>query len=104
MVGPGLPPMALVRPGLTQAQVDGFKNGLNGTLGAVQTNLVSQVFGKSLPLLGDNFRAAAEGGAAQLNHVTTLKNAVIGGLNSLSGAEEYTEAQVVTALNSALGC
>ncbi|MEQ1862930.1 MAG: hypothetical protein ABMA13_23660, partial [Chthoniobacteraceae bacterium] len=86
---------------LTQAQVDDFETGFGATLTAMQSNLVAQVFAEKLPLLGDNLQAAS-GSAVQLQFITTLKNAIVSGLGTLTGSATYTEAQVEGAINSAL--
>jgi Ca2+-binding RTX toxin-like protein len=88
--------------GLTQAQVDALETGLDQALAGIQSNLMAQVFAESLPIIGDNLLAAAGGGAAQLGYVTTLKTAVVNGLATLTGSAMYTEAQVESAINSAL--
>ena len=87
---------------LTQVEVDALEAGIDQTLSAIQSNLIAQVFADTLPVLGDNLQAAATGGAAQLNFVTALKDAIVSGLNTLNGAADYTEAQIEGAINGAL--
>ena len=89
-------------PTISQAQVDAFSAGFEATLNGIEGNLVEQVFGDTLPLLGDNLADAAAGGVPALHYVTALKTALKSGLATLSGGGSYTEAQVETALFSAL--
>ena len=83
-------------------QIAALKDGLNSTLTSIASNLVAQVFGETLPVLGNNLAAAANSGATELAYVTTLKNAIDGALGGLTGAASYTEAQVEMVLNGAL--
>ncbi len=87
---------------ITQAQVNQFAQGLAQTLSAVQSNLVNQVFAETLPILGNHLLGAASSGATQLAYVTALKDAIATGLGTLTGSAAYAEAQVESALNSAL--
>ncbi|MBE0546793.1 MAG: hypothetical protein IH627_03850, partial [Rubrivivax sp.] len=89
---------------ITQAQVDELRAGLAQTLTRIEGDLVAQVFGDSLPLLGDHLAAAAAaGGPAALHYVTAVQAALTDGLGSLNGSATYTEAQVEQALVLALG-
>ncbi len=87
---------------LSQTQVDALKAGLDQTLASIQSNVVAQVFGDTLPLLGDNLLSAATGGAAQLQFVTALKSAILSGMGTLTGSSNYTKAQIEGAINGAL--
>lgn len=98
---PGLS-VAASASGLTQAQVDAFETGLDTTLSSIASSLVSQVYAEQLSIVGDNLLAAANGEAAQLQFVSTLKGKIVEGLGTLNGAESYTEMQVETAINSKL--
>jgi Ca2+-binding RTX toxin-like protein len=87
---------------ISQATVDQLETGVTDIFAAVQSNLVAQLFGESFPLLGNNLAAAASSGTQALLYVTGMGNAITGGLNSLSGATEYTEVQVEQAVRNAL--
>ncbi len=89
-------------PTLTQAQVAQLVAGFEQTLTQIEANLVSQVFGDQLPLLGDHLGAAAAAGTPALRYITALKGALNDGLGTLNFAAVYTEAQVEQALASAL--
>ncbi len=96
------PPVAAAGMDLTQAQVDAFASGLAGSLGSIASNVVSQIFADSLPIVGDNLGDAAGAGAPALQFVSALRGAIGTGFATLSGSPTYTEAQLETALNSAL--
>ena len=89
-------------PSLTQAQVDSLAAGFEQTLTKIESNLVAQVFGENLPLVGSKLVDAAASGVPALHYVTALKTAVNSGLGTLTGSATYTEAQVEGALASAL--
>ncbi len=76
--------------------------GFDQTLTAIETNLVAQVFGENLPLLGTHLIDAAAGGAPALHYVTGLKTALDSGLATLTGSATYTESEVEGALLAAL--
>lgn len=87
---------------ISQAAVDQLEAGVTDTFASIQANLVAQMFSESLPLLGDNLAAAAGDGTQALLHVTSLANAITGGLNTLNGSATYTEVQVEQAVSAAL--
>ncbi|HEX2746961.1 MAG TPA: hypothetical protein VHM91_03095, partial [Verrucomicrobiales bacterium] len=87
----------------TQAEVDALIAGLENALTALEQNLIQQVFGDALPLVGNALSvAAATPGASPLHHLTGLKTAIKNGLSTLTGAPTYTKAQVEAAITSAL--
>ncbi|MEO8353557.1 MAG: hypothetical protein ABI680_17650, partial [Chthoniobacteraceae bacterium] len=87
---------------ITQAQVDSLAQGFSQTLTAIDNNLVAQVFGENLPLLGTHLLAAAGSGTPALHYFTALKTALNSGLATLTGSATYTESQVEGALFTAL--
>ena len=87
---------------ISQAQVDALAAGFGQTLSAIQANLVQQVFADTLPVVGNNLLEAANSGAPQLGYLTSVKDAITAGLGTLQGGGTYTEAQVASALNTAL--
>jgi len=87
---------------VTQAEVDALEAGLAATLTAIENGVVTEVFGETLPLVGDNFRVAWSNNVAGFRYVTTLRGAVVGGLATLTGAADYSPAEVATAINSRL--
>ncbi len=86
----------------TQAEIDAMRTGFEQSFAAIETNLIAQVFGDALPLVGDHLAAQAAQGAAAFHYVTALRTAIDSGLATLTGAATYTEAQVDAAVNSAL--
>jgi Ca2+-binding RTX toxin-like protein len=88
---------------ITQTQLGQLADGLDQTLSEIESDLVSQVFAETLPILGNNLADAAVNGAAQLQYVSALKAAIVNGLRSLSGPGTYSEIQVESAINAALG-
>ena len=89
-------------PGLSQDQVAQLVTGFDQTLSKIEGDLITQVFGDSLPLLGSHLASAAAGGAPALHYVTALKAALSAGLGTLTGAANYTQQQVEQALGTAL--
>lgn len=87
---------------VTQAAVDTFRAGLEQALAAIEANLIAQVFGDSLPLVGDHLAGAASQGLEALHYVTGLKTAINSGLPTLTGSANYAEAQVEQAINNSL--
>ena len=79
-----------------------METGLQEALTAIETNLIAQVFGDSLPLLGNHLAAEAAQGVQALHYVTGLKEAINHGLATLTGSQSYTEARVESAINDAL--
>lgn len=87
---------------ITQQQVTAFIQGFEQQLTKVEENLLEQVFGDALPLLGDNLLDAAAQGVQALHYVTGLKAAINSGLGTLTGAATYTQTQVQQAITNAL--
>lgn len=87
---------------VTQAEVASLISGLESSLTAVENALISEVFGESLPLLGNKLSQAAGQALPALHQVTGLKNAVKNGLATLNGAPSYTKAEVEQAITNAL--
>ena len=85
---------------ISGTQIAALKDGLESTLTSIASNLVSQVFADTLPLLGNQLSAAPTSGATQLAYVTTLKDTIVTKLSTLSG--DLTEMQFESALNTAL--
>lgn len=86
----------------TQAEINSLINGLEQTLTALEANVIQQVFGEELPLVGDQLASAAAQGLSALHHVTGLKDALKSGLGTLTGSATYTKAQVEQAVRDAL--
>ncbi|MGI8605380.1 MAG: hypothetical protein ACR2OZ_20595 [Verrucomicrobiales bacterium] len=63
---------------ITQGQIDQIEAGFEQWLTQLQANVVAQVFGESLPLLGNALSTAATQGAPALHHITALKDALKG--------------------------
>ncbi|MEO8351066.1 MAG: hypothetical protein ABI680_05005, partial [Chthoniobacteraceae bacterium] len=99
----GAPPADGPASSITQTQVDALSAGFDQTLTAIENNLVTQVFGENLPLLGTHLLDAAAGGTPALHYVTGLKTALHSGLSTLTGSATYSEVQVESAINGALG-
>ena len=94
-------------PTISQEKVAQLSAGFDQTLTSIENNLVAQVFGDSLPLLGDNLADAAASGAPALHYLTALKMALTNaltpaGLGAPDAEGNYTEGQVEGALLSAL--
>ncbi|MHA3773988.1 hypothetical protein ACXR0O_20850 [Verrucomicrobiota bacterium sgz303538] len=87
---------------LSPVQIDALEQGIAQTFTQLQSNLVAQVFAETLPVIGNNLADVATGGASQLQYLTTLKNALVAGLNSLDGATAHTEVEVEQAINNSL--
>ena len=87
---------------VTQAEVDSLISGLESALTAVENALISEVFGESMPLLGNRLSQAAGQALPALHQVTGVKNAVKNGLAVLNGSPTYTKAQVEQAITNAL--
>ena len=88
---------------VTQAEVASLINGLESTLTAVEIALINEVFGESMPLLGNKLSQVASQALPALHQVTGLKDAVKNGLAVLNGSPTYTKAQVEQAITNALG-
>jgi Ca2+-binding RTX toxin-like protein len=86
---------------ISQAQVDQLIAGVTQSFAGINGALGSQVFAEQLPLLGSNLQTVFNGGSASLQYLLGLRDAVLSGLNSLSGGG-YTAAQVQNAINVAL--
>lgn len=91
----GIAPLVTAGAGglVTQAEVAALIGGLESALMAVETALISEVFGKNLPLLGSRLSQAANQALPALHQVTGLKDAIKNGLTTLTGAATYTKAQ-----------
>ncbi len=87
---------------ISQTKVTQFANGLTQALNKIDANVSAQVWAESLPVIGDNLKAAADGGTAQLHYAQRLGAAIANGLGNLTGATSYTAEQVQTAVNTAL--
>ena len=86
----------------TQAEINVLSAGLEQALTAIEANLIAQVFGDSLPLVGDHLAGAASQSVEALHYATGLKTAITSALGTLTGAASYTEAQVEQAIQSGL--
>ena len=93
-------PIAQASGTVTQQQVDDLEAGYGQALAKIEADIVAQVWGDTLPLLGDNLGASA---AAPLHFVARIKDAIVSGLGSLTGSATYTDAQVDTAIENAVG-
>lgn len=89
-------------PMVTQAEVAELKAAINDLFEPIDAALGAQVFAENLPLVGDNLKDAFDAGAGPLKHIAALKTAVLSGLDSLTGAAEYTPQQVDDAVTGAL--
>lgn len=87
---------------VTQAEVDALEAGLDQTLAALEDNLVQEVFGETLPLVGKNFRVAWSNQVPAFRYLTTLRTAVVAGLGSLTGSADYAPSTVASAINTRL--
>lgn len=87
---------------VTQAEVASLISGLESALTAMETALISEVFGENLPLLGTRLSQVAGQALPALHQVTGLKSAVNNGLAVLNGSSTYTKAQVEQAISNAL--
>ncbi len=85
-------------------QLTQLSNGLTNSLDKIDANVVAQVLAETLPIVGNNLKDAADGGAAQLHYAKALGEALKQGANQLiaSGNTSFTEAQVEAAMNAAL--
>ena len=88
---------------LTQSQVDALKTGFSSEFSSLDASIAAQVFAETLPIVGNNLADAAASGAASLHYVGDLKTAIVSGLSTLNGSASYSEAQVESAINGALG-
>ncbi len=87
---------------VTQAEVAALISGLESSLTAIENQLISEVFGESLPLTGTKFATAANQAVPALRQVTGLKDALKSGLVALGGGATFTEVQVEQAVGNAL--
>lgn len=87
---------------VTQAEVNNLKSGLDQTLGAIEENLVTEVFGETLPLVGSNFRGAWSNNVPGFRYLTTLRTAIVTGLGTLTNAADYSTTNVASAINTRL--
>ncbi|MCW1886212.1 calcium-binding protein [Luteolibacter flavescens] len=86
----------------TQSEINALIAGLDGALAAIEADLIEQVFGDSLPLLGDGLSEAAAQGIPAAHHLLGVRDAIKGGLSTLQGSANYTRAQVEQAVANAL--
>ncbi len=87
---------------VTQAEVDALEAGLSSTLTAIENSVVTEVFGETLPLVGNNFQVAWSNNVAGFRYLTKLRGAVVSGLATLTGAADYSLAEVAAPINSRL--
>ncbi len=85
-------------------QLNQLSSGLTQSLDKIDANVVAQVLAETLPIVGNNLKDAADGGAAQLHYAKALGEALKQGADQLiaSGNTSFTEAQVEAAMNAAL--
>jgi Ca2+-binding RTX toxin-like protein len=104
--GPGIVNAPLLPAGadglVTQAEVLSLINGLEAELTAVETALINEIFGESMPLTGNKLSQLANQALPALHQVTGLKDSIKNGLATLNGAPAYTKAQVEQAITNAL--
>jgi Ca2+-binding RTX toxin-like protein len=93
---------SVAAPAITPEQVGQFVAGFQQALAQIDANIVAQVLAESLPIVGDNLRAAADGGALQLHYVARLGEAIVNGLQALSVSDNSTAAQIESAVDASL--
>ena len=87
---------------ITQAEVDTLEQGLEQALAALERNLVAEVFGETLLLVGDRFRVAWTNEVAAFRYLTTLRAAAVSGLATLTGQGDYAPSEVAAAITTKL--
>lgn len=83
-------------------QVSKLVAGFQQALAQIDANIVKQVFAESLPIVGNDLKASADGGALQLHYATRLGNAIVDGLKTLSVSSDSSAAQVESAIKTSL--
>ncbi len=87
---------------VTQAEVDALRTGLSQTLTALENSVVTEVFGETFPLVGNNIQVAWTNGLVNFRYLTKLRGAILSGLAGLTNAADYSPSQVSTPINSRL--
>lgn len=86
---------------LTAQQITALNIGLSANLNQLDARLATAAFRETLPLVGDNLGASVDAAAPATQHHKAIKAAVSAALDSLPAGS--SEAQLQTALNTALG-
>jgi Ca2+-binding RTX toxin-like protein len=102
--GPGETPYRTLGTGnrFTQAEVEAMKTGVEATLIDLENALLGEVFGERLPLIGDGFAAAWVNQVPAFRHLTTMRAAITGALDTFTGSEDYDPVEVATAIRNQL--
>jgi hypothetical protein len=87
---------------ITQAQIDDLESGINQAFAAIEQAIASKVYAESIPLVGDELKTAFDAAQTALTHVKSIKETVFNTLGTLTGAADYAESAVETAINQAL--
>jgi hypothetical protein len=87
---------------VTQAEVDALKNGLGQALTAIENNLVAEVYGETLPLVGRNYQVAWSNNVPGFRYLTTLRSVIVTGLGTLTNAADYSTTNIASAINTRL--
>lgn len=86
----------------TQVEVEAMKAGVEATLIDLENALLGEVFGERLPLIGDGFAAAWVNQVPAFRHLTTMRTAITGALDTFTGSEDCDPVEVATAIRNQL--
>ena len=93
---------------ISSVKLSQLSSGIGQSLAQIDANIVAQVWAETLPVLGNNLKDAADGGAGQLHQSKTFGDVIKNGLDGLVSAGgtgptgDFSEEQVEAAINAAL--